>query len=56
VAGGMITATALAIIFVPVFFVLVRRIFKSQKPSHTMLPPKPAGPEDAGGNDKPVEP
>jgi multidrug efflux pump len=56
VAGGMITATALAIIFVPVFFVLVRRIFKSQKPPPTMLPPKPSGPEDAGGNDKPAEP
>ena len=56
VAGGMITATALAIIFVPVFFVLVRRIFKSQKPSPTTLPPKPSGVEDAGGNDRPAEP
>ena len=26
--GGMITATVLAIFFVPVFFVVVRRIFK----------------------------
>ena len=30
VMGGMITATVLAIFFVPVFFVVVRRIFKSQ--------------------------
>jgi multidrug efflux pump len=28
VMGGMITATALAVFFVPVFFVVVRRIFK----------------------------
>jgi len=51
VAGGMISATVLAILFVPMFFVVVRRIFKSQKPSHTMLPPKPAGlEEDEGDN------
>jgi multidrug efflux pump len=30
VMGGMITATLLAIIFVPVFFVVVRRIFKGR--------------------------
>jgi len=30
VMGGMITATLLAIIFVPVFFVVVRRIFKGK--------------------------
>ena len=27
--GGMIAATLLAIFFVPVFFVVVRRVFKS---------------------------
>jgi multidrug efflux pump len=31
VIGGMITATALAVFFVPVFFVLVRRIFKGSE-------------------------
>ena len=30
VMGGMITATLLAIFFVPVFFVVVRRIFKGR--------------------------
>jgi multidrug efflux pump len=35
VIGGMLTATALAIFFVPLFFVLVRRIFRSRHaPSH----------------------
>ncbi|HEV2438003.1 MAG TPA: efflux RND transporter permease subunit [Verrucomicrobiae bacterium] len=56
VAGGMITATALAIIFVPVFFVLVRRIFKSQKPAHTMMAPKPAGLEEDDENGKSGQP
>jgi multidrug efflux pump len=37
VAGGMITATLLAIVFVPVFFVFIRRMFKSKKPTHTMM-------------------
>ncbi|HEX2540944.1 MAG TPA: efflux RND transporter permease subunit [Caldimonas sp.] len=32
VMGGMFTATFLAIFFVPVFFVVVRRIFKGRKP------------------------
>ncbi len=31
VMGGMITATALAVFFVPVFFVVVRRIFKGSE-------------------------
>jgi multidrug efflux pump len=36
VVGGMITATALAVFLVPVFFVVVRRIFpgKSQRENH----------------------
>jgi multidrug efflux pump len=29
--GGMITATVLAVFFVPVFFVVVRRIFKGNE-------------------------
>jgi multidrug efflux pump len=56
VAGGMITATALAILFVPVFFVLVRRMFKSKKPTHTMMAPKPAGLDDDGENGKQEKP
>jgi len=31
VMGGMITATVLAVFFVPVFFVVVRRIFKGNE-------------------------
>jgi multidrug efflux pump len=31
VMGGMITATALGVLFVPVFFVVVRRIFKGSE-------------------------
>lgn len=33
VMGGMITATILAVFLVPVFFVVVRRLFRSHKPS-----------------------
>ena len=49
VAGGMVTGTVLAVFLVPVFFVVVRRIFKSDKPSHTMLAPKPTGLDEADG-------
>jgi multidrug efflux pump len=56
VAGGMISATVLAILFVPVFFVLVRRIFKSQKPSRPLVPPKPAGLDDDGENNHTAKP
>jgi multidrug efflux pump len=55
VAGGMITATALAIIFVPVFFVLVRRIFKTN-PSSPPVPLKSAGMDDDGENNRPAKP
>ncbi|WP_179135032.1 efflux RND transporter permease subunit, partial [Azospirillum brasilense] len=34
VIGGMITGTVLAVIFVPVFFVLVRSFFKGSKRQH----------------------
>ncbi|MDA8403678.1 MAG: efflux RND transporter permease subunit, partial [Desulfobacteraceae bacterium] len=34
VMGGMISATVLAIFFVPVFFVVVRRIFKAKGADH----------------------
>jgi multidrug efflux pump len=50
VMGGMITATTLAVFFVPVFFVVVRRIFKGserqrRKYAHEAdAPPPPATP------------
>jgi multidrug efflux pump len=56
VAGGMLSATVLAIIFVPVFFVLIRRIFKSSKPTHAMMAPKAAGFEEDEGNNHPPKP
>jgi multidrug efflux pump len=56
VAGGMVSATALAIFFVPVFFVLVRRMFKSKKPLHTMLAPQAGGPDDDDENGKQGQP
>lgn len=34
VIGGMITGTLLAVVFVPVFFVVVRRIFKGSERQH----------------------
>ncbi|MGE0498397.1 MAG: efflux RND transporter permease subunit [Ramlibacter sp.] len=36
VMGGMITATALAVFFVPIFFVVVRRIFKGSERQRRM--------------------
>jgi len=45
VMGGMITATVLAIFFVPVFFVVVRRIFKSPVMLTAGTPPD-AGPAE----------
>ena len=41
VIGGMLTATALAVFFVPLFFVLVRRVFKSR---HGEAEPRPVNP------------
>jgi multidrug efflux pump len=34
VLGGMVTGTALAVIFVPVFFVVVRSLFKGSDRQH----------------------
>jgi len=56
VVGGMITATVLAVFLVPVFFVVVRRMFKSQIPSHAMIAPKPAGFEEDEGNNHSAKP
>ncbi|MBC8055701.1 MAG: efflux RND transporter permease subunit, partial [Rhizobiales bacterium] len=47
VIGGMVTATLLAVLFVPAFFVVVRNLFKSRKarpqsPSDNNVPPAAA--------------
>jgi multidrug efflux pump len=49
--GGMLTATLLAIFFVPLFFVLVRRLFSRKAPAHQTqpAPERPAAPH-------PIEP
>jgi multidrug efflux pump len=39
VVGGMLTATVLAIFYVPLFFVLVRKVFKSRHAKHAIEPP-----------------
>jgi multidrug efflux pump len=36
VLGGMLTATGLAVFFVPVFFVVVRRLFKGSERQRRM--------------------
>ncbi len=52
VMGGMLTATALAVFFVPVFFVVVRRLFKGSERqrriyAHELDSPPPAGDKGA---------
>jgi multidrug efflux pump len=43
VIGGMLSATVLAVLFVPVFFVSVRRRFPGRPPQHeSSMPPVPA--------------
>ena len=42
VLGGMVTGTLLAVIFVPIFFVVIRRIFKGQRPPEAPHPATPA--------------
>jgi len=52
VMGGMITATVLAVFFVPVFFVVVRRVFKGSDRQRKMyahqLDAKPAAAPGGG--------
>ncbi|PWC35758.1 efflux RND transporter permease subunit [Azospirillum sp. TSO35-2] len=43
VMGGMISATVLAVLFVPVFFVTVYRLFVRRRPGHGTLPQPAAG-------------
>ncbi|MBU6408898.1 MAG: efflux RND transporter permease subunit [Verrucomicrobia bacterium] len=51
VAGGMISATIFSLLFVPIFYVVVRRLF-GFKPSRS-VPKGPAGQEPGGGqNDR----
>ncbi len=45
VMGGMIAATVLAVFFVPLFFVVVRRIFRSRTPLAAPPGSDPAGPD-----------
>jgi len=49
VAGGMIAATVLAIFFVPVFYVVIRRIFKTRLSHHDLavLAAKTPGPQNS---------
>jgi len=54
VMGGMFTATLLAIFFVPVFFVVVRRVFKGGRASVGKEKTKTAAP-DAGAVPAPEE-
>jgi multidrug efflux pump len=55
VIGGMISATVLAVFFVPVFYVVVRRTFKG-KISPSPVAFNPAGPDDGDKTDNPVQP
>jgi multidrug efflux pump len=47
VIGGMISATLLAIFFVPLFFVIVERIFKPKPRRNNAAPQDPIGPTPA---------
>ncbi|MEJ7927846.1 efflux RND transporter permease subunit [Sphingobium sp. AN641] len=49
VVGGMISATVLAIFFVPVFFTVVKRLFRQhhKAPEAGVEPPVPAAPQEA---------
>lgn len=42
VVGGMVTATMLAIFFVPTFFVIVKRLFRQDQPMQEMQRPHDA--------------
>ena len=45
VIGGMLTATFLAIFYIPLFFVMVRRYFKGKQPALALQPGIPSSPE-----------
>ncbi|MCW5625658.1 MAG: efflux RND transporter permease subunit [Burkholderiales bacterium] len=48
VLGGMISATVLAIFFIPLFFVVVQRLFGHDKPGKVAEPEPTGSPEGAG--------
>jgi len=52
VAGGMLSATVLAIFLVPVFFVVVRRIFKPRLSRHDLAMRAAADGRETSGSDK----
>jgi multidrug efflux pump len=56
VISGMLTATSLAIFFVPVFFVLVRRVFKGSERQRQFYAHEAelAGIADAAAHDAPA--
>ncbi|WP_395664449.1 multidrug efflux RND transporter permease subunit [Methylocella sp.] len=47
VLGGMLSATFLAVLFVPVFFVVVMRVFRAKPREEGGAPPAEAGPDGA---------
>jgi multidrug efflux pump len=49
VVGGMVSATVLAIFFVPLFFVLVRRFLGGRPPNDSPHPQRGDQPANAGG-------
>jgi len=51
VLGGMISATVLAVLFVPVFFVFVMRVFERRKPEQTGKSPARVKPAVMHGQD-----
>jgi Cu/Ag efflux pump CusA len=53
VAGGMLTATVIAIFFIPLFFVLISRIFKRKQKPRDLDNGSDATPS-AGDQSKPV--
>jgi HAE1 family hydrophobic/amphiphilic exporter-1 len=49
VTGGMLTATLIAILYIPLFFVLVSRIFKGKQPDNKTSEPGPGSPAPSEG-------
>ena len=52
VLGGMVTGTLLAVIFVPIFFVVIRRIFKGKPRVEESGVAEPHGSPPPGAGDK----
>jgi multidrug efflux pump len=56
VLGGMISATILAIIFVPAFFVFVLGVLKTKRPEHTQGEDSVARPASHAATSEPEYP